>query len=111
MGPRVRGDDELRKPRADESRDPVLYVRRPPLCWLASHSDSAGLLSPGLLDLARAFRGAAVGRGGSDASRASRSAFSLAMLSSTAFVSASRSVLPDLASAAALVTLFKRASA
>jgi len=76
-------------------------VRRPPLCWFASQSASAGLFSSGVLDLARFFLSAGAGRGGSAASRASRNALSFAMLSVTAFSAASRSVLPLWASLAA----------
>jgi len=63
--------------------------RRPPLCWPASQSDSTGAFSSAFFgDLLRAFFTAA-GRGGSVASRASRNAFSLAMLSSTALAAIS----------------------
>jgi len=49
--------------------------------------------------------------GGAAASRASRNAFSFAILSSTALVATSRSLLTVLASFAARAALLKRASA
>src|SRR6476620_5838873 len=86
-------------------------VRRPPFCWFASQSDKATGFSFDRLVPAGAFLAAfAVGAScGSAASRASRNAFSLAILSSTALELASRSALPDLASFAALAPLSARA--
>src|ERR1700723_1179717 len=88
-----------------------LQVRRPPLCWPASQSANAGPFSPGFFGLARVFLSAAAGGGGAAASRASRNAFSFAMLSVTAFSAASRSVLPLWALLDARAALLKRASA
>src|ERR1700730_6860857 len=89
----------------------VVYVRRPLFCWLSSQAAKVGAFSPDLLGLARALLAATGAGGGSAAWRAIRRSFSLAMLSSTAFAEASRSVLPVLASCAALVILLIRASA